>query len=138
MLINLAKVGVSWDGKLYRNDIEITEEQIKSWIEANTKQIVIEQVISDDYFEQYKSEFDKRGNEYSANADGSYTLKSTVNAIIGKAHYTVELSSNPENFTDSYQGVPGQIMLSTMNGNTAKFTLKLGITPTVMKIFKHK
>ncbi|MGV2832007.1 hypothetical protein [Myxosarcina sp. GI1(2024)] len=84
------------DGKLYRNSLEITEDKIKSWIEANTKQIVIEQVISADYFDQYKSEFDNRGDQYFANADGSYTLRSKVNAIIGKAHYAVELSSNPE------------------------------------------
>ncbi len=112
------------DGKLYRNDAEVTEDEIKSWISANTKQIVIEQVISADYFAQYKSEFDKRGDQYSANADGSYTLKSTVNAIMGTAHYAVELSSNPENFTDSYQGVPGQMILSTMNGNIKTTIIK--------------
>ncbi len=112
------------DGKLYRNDVQVTEEEIKSWIEANTKQIVIEQVISAEYFAQYKSEFDKRGDEYVSNPDGTYTLKSTVNAIIGTAHYSVELSSNPENFTDSYQGVPGQMMLSTINSKIRAAIIK--------------
>lgn len=105
------------DGKLYRNNKEVKEEEIKDWIKANTKQIVIEQVISSEYFNQYQTDFNKRGDRYSANSDGSYTLKSVVNAVVGKAHYAVELSSVPENFTDSYQGVPGQMMLSTMNSN---------------------
>ena len=79
------------DGKLYRDNVEVTEEEIKSWIEANTKQIVIEQVISAEYFDQYQEEFEQRGDQYSLNSDGTYTLKSTVNAIIGKAHYAMVL-----------------------------------------------
>ena len=114
LFANSQKSGATFTktGTITVDGAEITQEKFDNWVKANTKSILIEQLVDSSIYKLFKNE---SGVSFTDNGDGTFTMRESCDAILGTCHYGIELSSSYENYGTSELGIPEQMALSLMS-----------------------